>query len=137
MSQVKEKNNSPEIAKLCKAISHPVRVDILKILIEKSRCNTTDIVNLLPLAQSTISTHLLELRKVWYVNYENIGKNSYYSFNSSKFFDLMSLLKTHQLFYPEDYILNEFENKHKSKHNQKHLKLKAYNYNFKKNESNT
>lgn len=139
MKHTKEKNDSPEIAKICKAISHPTRVDILKILIDKTRCNTTDIVNILPLAQSTISTHLLELRKVGFVTYENVGKNSYYSFNKQRFSDLMSLLKNQNLFYPENYIVSEFEKRQTQNKTKTFNKLKEFNYNFKKNsnESNT
>ena len=50
------------LANLAKALSHPVRVKILKILNEKNVCMCGEIVELLPLAQSTVSQHLKELK---------------------------------------------------------------------------
>ncbi len=51
------------IAKYAKALSHPARVAILKILIQKQACICGDIVDELPLSQSTISQHLKELKQ--------------------------------------------------------------------------
>jgi len=51
-----------ELAKLAKAISHPARISILKILLKKD-CICKDIVEELPLAQSTVSQHLKALKK--------------------------------------------------------------------------
>ena len=51
------------MANLAKAFSHPVRIKILKILNEKNVCMCGEIVELLPLAQSTVSQHLKELKK--------------------------------------------------------------------------
>ena len=51
------------LADLAKALSHPVRIKILKILNEKNVCMCGEIVELLPLAQSTVSQHLKELKR--------------------------------------------------------------------------
>ena len=51
-----------QIAKFAKALSHPARVAILQLLIQKQSCICGDIVNELPLAQPTISQHLKELK---------------------------------------------------------------------------
>ena len=56
------------LANLAKALSHPVRIKILKILNEKNVCMCGEIVNLLPLAQSTVSQHLKELKRVGLIN---------------------------------------------------------------------
>src|SRR6187455_2070838 len=50
-----------ELADLAKAMSHPARVAILKILAQKNECICGEIVEVLPLAQSTVSQHLKEL----------------------------------------------------------------------------
>ena len=50
------------IAKYAKALSHPARVAILKLLIQKQACICGDIVEELPLSQSTVSQHLKELK---------------------------------------------------------------------------
>lgn len=47
-----------ELASLAKALAHPARVRILKILAERTNCVCGDIVSQLPLAQSTVSEHL-------------------------------------------------------------------------------
>ncbi|MCL6524414.1 MAG: metalloregulator ArsR/SmtB family transcription factor [Thermoflavifilum sp.] len=52
-----------KIAKYAKALSHPARVAILKLLIKKQACICGDIVDELPLSQSTVSQHLKELKE--------------------------------------------------------------------------
>ena len=47
---------------LAKAIAHPVRVEILRILVRKNACVCGAIVDELPLAQSTVSQHLKILK---------------------------------------------------------------------------
>jgi ArsR family transcriptional regulator len=51
-----------ELATLAKALGHPVRVKILRILLRRSACICGDIVDELPLAQSTVSQHLKVLK---------------------------------------------------------------------------
>ncbi len=50
------------IAKYAKALSHPARVAILNLLLKKQACICGDIVDELPLSQSTVSQHLKELK---------------------------------------------------------------------------
>ena len=51
-----------KIAKYAKALSHPARVAILQLLIKKQNCVCGNIVDELPLSQSTVSQHLKELK---------------------------------------------------------------------------
>jgi DNA-binding transcriptional ArsR family regulator len=51
------------IAAYAKALSHPARVAILKLLLSKKACICGDIVDELPLSQSTVSQHLKELKQ--------------------------------------------------------------------------
>jgi DNA-binding transcriptional ArsR family regulator len=51
-----------ELAALAKAIAHPARVEILRMLVRKNICVCGAIVDELPLAQSTVSQHLKILR---------------------------------------------------------------------------
>lgn len=53
-----------EMALLGKALGHPARIAILQHLINKKSCVCGDIVDGLPLSQSTVSQHLSELKKV-------------------------------------------------------------------------
>lgn len=50
------------LAGFAKALGHPVRIQILRILAERSACVCGDIVAELPLAQSTVSQHLKVLK---------------------------------------------------------------------------
>lgn len=51
------------LAKYAKALSHPARVAILNVLLKKQSCICGDIVDELPLSQSTVSQHLKELKE--------------------------------------------------------------------------
>ena len=51
------------LAKYAKALSHPARVAIIKLLIQKQACICGTIVEELPLSQSTVSQHLKELKE--------------------------------------------------------------------------
>ncbi|AUX20658.1 hypothetical protein SOCEGT47_011310 [Sorangium cellulosum] len=51
-----------ELAGLAKALGHPARVKILRILARKDACICGDLVDELPLAQSTVSQHLKVLK---------------------------------------------------------------------------
>jgi ArsR family transcriptional regulator len=69
------------LAELAKALSHPARIAILRTLVEKNKCICGEIVNSLPLAQSTVSQHLKELKKVQLIVGEIEGPKSCYCIN--------------------------------------------------------
>jgi len=52
-----------ELAEFAKALGHPARVQILRILVRKDACICGEIVDELPLAQSTVSQHLKVLKE--------------------------------------------------------------------------
>lgn len=66
------------IAALAKAMGHPARVAILLYLIKKNSCVCGDIVDELPLSQSTVSQHLKELKKVGILQGEIEGTKTCY-----------------------------------------------------------
>jgi DNA-binding transcriptional ArsR family regulator len=51
------------VAKYAKALAHPARIAILNLLIKKKACICGNIVDELPLSQSTVSQHLKELKQ--------------------------------------------------------------------------
>jgi predicted transcriptional regulator len=53
-----------QIADYAKALAHPARVAILQFLIQRNACVCGDIVDELPLSQSTVSQHLKELKRI-------------------------------------------------------------------------
>lgn len=56
--------NQLELAAFAKALGHPARIAILQFLASQKVCICGDIVNELPLSQSTVSQHLKELKQV-------------------------------------------------------------------------
>jgi DNA-binding transcriptional ArsR family regulator len=69
------------LADIAKALSHPARIRILKILTEMNVCMCGDIVELLPLSQSTVSQHLKELKRVGLIQGEIEGPKVCYCVN--------------------------------------------------------
>jgi ArsR family transcriptional regulator len=66
------------LAAMAKALGHPMRVRILRLLAERQACVTGDLVAELPLAQSTISEHLRILREAGLVQGEIEGPRTSY-----------------------------------------------------------
>ncbi len=62
-----------ELAALAKAVGHPARVQILRLLSRRTTCICGDIVEELPLAQSTVSQHLKVLKDAGLVHGEIDG----------------------------------------------------------------
>lgn len=61
---MKEKylKNHIDLARYAKALSHPARVQIIEILLSQSCCYSGDMANEIPIARSTLSQHLSELK---------------------------------------------------------------------------
>ncbi len=51
-----------QLARLAKALSHPVRIYVLELLSQQSCCYSGDLSEILPIAKSTLSQHLKELK---------------------------------------------------------------------------
>jgi ArsR family transcriptional regulator, arsenate/arsenite/antimonite-responsive transcriptional repressor len=68
-----------QTADVFRALGHPARLQILQILLETKAATCGAIVKQLPLAQSTVSKHLLELKKVHLVSIKIEGKKVIYS----------------------------------------------------------
>jgi ArsR family transcriptional regulator, arsenate/arsenite/antimonite-responsive transcriptional repressor len=70
-----------DLAKFAKAFSHPARIAILQTIAEKEECICGEIVEVLPLAQSTVSQHLKELKDLDLIHGEIDGAKSCYCIN--------------------------------------------------------
>ncbi len=62
-----------ELANLAKALGHPARVQIMRLLVRRNACICGDIVDELPLAQSTVSQHLKVLKEAGLIRGEIDG----------------------------------------------------------------
>lgn len=74
-----------ELAAFAKALAHPARIAILKVLAQKNECICGEIVDMLPLAQSTVSQHLKELKEAGLINCIVDGPRSCYCINWKAF----------------------------------------------------
>lgn len=73
------------LAAFAKAISHPARIAILHVLARKNECICGEIVEVLPLAQSTVSQHLKELKLAGLIEGTVDGPRSCYCINWKAF----------------------------------------------------
>lgn len=71
------------IANFAKALAHPARVAILRILLEKESCYCGDIVEEMPLSQSTVSQHLKELKEAGIIKGEIEGAKICYCIDAA------------------------------------------------------
>ena len=62
-----------ELARLAKALGHPARVAIVRLLLRGGECICGDIVGQLPLAQATVSQHLKVLKEAGWITGEVDG----------------------------------------------------------------
>ena len=72
-----------ELAELAKAMGHPARIAILKVLAERKSCICGEIVEVLPLAQATVSQHLKALKKAGIVTGVVDGPRSCYCLDTA------------------------------------------------------
>ncbi|HYM20736.1 MAG TPA: metalloregulator ArsR/SmtB family transcription factor [Candidatus Kapabacteria bacterium] len=80
MAKKISKQTSGDLASKIKALSHPVRLDILKILQDKC-CICGEIVDVLPLSQATVSQHLKVLKEAGFIIGETDGTTVCYMLN--------------------------------------------------------
>jgi DNA-binding transcriptional ArsR family regulator len=124
-----EETNS--IAEICKALGHPTRMQIMTLLAKKNDRTCGEIVSQIPLAQSTISKHLLELKKAHLLSVKNSGKKTIYSIEPNKIEVLKKYLTNYlskRVFANEVETMNSIEPPKIKK--EKKLNLKQYNYQF-------
>ena len=78
-------NKEQSLAAFTKALSHPARIAILQVLAKKNECICGEIVEVLPLAQSTVSQHLKELKNAGLIIGTLDGPRSCYCINWKAF----------------------------------------------------
>ncbi|MDA0660821.1 MAG: metalloregulator ArsR/SmtB family transcription factor [Planctomycetota bacterium] len=78
-----------DLAKLSWALAHPARVRIVRLLLDRTSCMCGEIVEEMPLAQSTVSQHLKILKETGLVQGEIDGPRVCYCINR----DAMEQLK--------------------------------------------
>jgi len=89
---VEGKAADEELALLAKAVGHPARVQILRLLSRRTSCVCGDIVDELPLAQSTVSQHLKVLKEAGLIHGEIDGPRVCYCIEAKALRRLKSLV---------------------------------------------
>ena len=84
---------SIRLAGYFKALAHPARISILKLLLSKQSCICGDIVKEIPLAQSTVSQHLKELKKAGLIQGNITPPRIKYCINKENWKELREALK--------------------------------------------
>lgn len=80
-------------ARYAKALGHPVRLYILELLSKQSCCYSGDLSEVLPIAKSTLSQHLKELKKAGLIQGEIEPPKIKYCLNRDNWSDAKSLFK--------------------------------------------
>jgi ArsR family transcriptional regulator, arsenate/arsenite/antimonite-responsive transcriptional repressor len=84
--------DAEELARLAWAVAHPARVRIVRLLRDRDSCVCGEIVDEMPLAQSTVSQHLKILKESGLVQGEVDGPSVCYCINSQKLTELKRLV---------------------------------------------
>jgi len=79
-------------ANILKALAHPVRLCIVKGLIESGGSNVTNMQHCLNVPQSTISQHIAKLKSCGIIDWERNGLEIVYSVSDNKIKDLIQVL---------------------------------------------
>ena len=76
-----EQDDEEALAKLAWAIAHPARIRLLRLLIARSSCVCGELVEAMPLSQSTVSQHLKILKEAGIIQGEIDGPKVCYCVN--------------------------------------------------------
>lgn len=145
IDEIYSKEDINQVANVFKALGHPARIQIMNFLLNTKTATCGEIVGVIPLAQSTVSKHLLELKKAELINISFLGKNSIYSVEKSKLNILSQFIDNYIDNYIDSYDFKPIKLKEKAvnfnksssqevekkKITKKHIHLKNFNYEFK------
>ena len=92
-TQIPDELADEALAALAKAISHPARVRIVRMLAKQRACVCGEIVGEFPLAQSTVSEHLRLLKEAGLINSRVEGARAKYCVNRAALEELKALVK--------------------------------------------
>jgi len=81
-----------QLAEFANALSHPARLQIIKLLATENQCVCGDIVDVVPLAQSTVSQHLKALKEVGLIKGMIEGPSTCYCINREAFDKMVELM---------------------------------------------
>ncbi|MGB9745456.1 MAG: ArsR/SmtB family transcription factor [Bacteroidales bacterium] len=74
-------DDQKKIARFAKALGHPVRIYIINLLVSQSCCYSGNLSEVLPIAKSTLSQHLKELKDAGLIQGDIEGPRIRYCLN--------------------------------------------------------
>jgi DNA-binding transcriptional ArsR family regulator len=80
-------------ARYAKAMGHPIRMFVLELLSNQNACYSGDLTEILPIAKSTLSQHLKELKDVGLIQGEIEAPKIRYCINQEKWNEAQLLFK--------------------------------------------
>ena len=86
--RIAKNDYAEQLARLAWALAHPARVRIMQLLIKRNACVCGEIVEQIPLAQSTVSQHLKILKESGLIEGEVDGPKVCYCVNAKKLSEL-------------------------------------------------
>ena len=87
-----------KIARYAKAMGHPVRMYVLELLSKQSCCYSGDLSEQLPIAKSTLSQHLKELKDAGLIQGEIESPKIRYCINKERWKEAQDLFKKYMMF---------------------------------------
>ena len=90
--EASEESLDAEVGVLAKALGHPARVRIMRLLLARDSCFCGEIVEHVPLAQATVSQHLKVLKDAGLIEGEINGPRTCYCANRERLTRLSDLL---------------------------------------------
>ena len=79
------------LARYAKALSHPVRIFVLELLAKQACCYSGDLSEILPIAKSTLSQHLKELKEAGFIQGEIEAPKIRYCINRENWIEAKKL----------------------------------------------
>src|SRR4030043_1661466 len=83
-----------KIARYAKAMGHPIRMFVLELLSKQSCCYSGDLTEILPIAKSTLSQHLKELKEAGLIQGEIEAPKIRYCLNKENWKEAKELFKS-------------------------------------------
>ena len=93
MTNDKLTEDQKKIARYAKAMGHPIRMYVLELLSKQSCCYSGDLTDDLPIAKSTLSQHLKELKDAGLIQGEIEAPRIKYCINKENWEDAQILFK--------------------------------------------
>jgi ArsR family transcriptional regulator, arsenate/arsenite/antimonite-responsive transcriptional repressor len=87
-------SDQKQLARIAKALGHPVRIYIIQLLSKQTCCYSGDLSEELPIAKSTLSQHLKELKDAGLVQGETEAPKIKYCLNRENWETAQNLFKT-------------------------------------------